>query len=232
MSSRSPVGAFFSPGTLPASSSGALNQPTTIAPFTNRPDNLFLWPTSREYNLAWEGVIYVAGRVAVSGVVNGRVTIASPNNIIIADDFRMAVDPGSAAAADCAMIAGIFSGADILVANNTLNSPQQIDNAGTWRTYDETTQEDIHATLLTLNIFGAASWNTGPNVAQVCNGTNSGRGCLNLSGGVIQNTRGAVGLTDGTGYIKRYSYNACVGSDPPPYFPHHRPVRAQPDLRA
>ena len=56
-------------------------------------------------------------------------------------------------------------------------------------------------------------------MAQVCNGTNSGRGCLNLSGGVIQNTRGAVGLVDGTGYIKRYSYNACASSEPPPYFP-------------
>ena len=196
-----------------------IGAPTAVAAFTSRPDNLYLWPTSRDYNAAWEGVIYVAGRVAVSGVVNGRVTIASPNNIIVADDFRMAVDPGSADAADCAMIAGIFSGANILVANNTLNSPQQINGAGAWRTYDETTQEDIHATLLTLDTFGAASHNTGPQVAQVCNGTNSGRGCLNLSGGVIQNTRGAVGLVDGTGYIKRYSYNACASSDPPPYFP-------------
>ncbi len=212
-------------GTWPLNSTGwiprpaAIGAPTTIAAFTDRPDNLYLWPTSREYNAAWEGVIYVDGRVAVSGVANGRVTIASPNNIIVADDFRMAVDPGSAAAADCVMIAGIFSGASILVANNTLNAPQQIAGAGSWRTYDETTQEDIHATLLTLDIFGAASYNTGPQVAQVCNGTNSGRGCLNLSGGVIQNTRGAVGLVDGTGYIKRYSYNACASSDPPPYFP-------------
>jgi len=212
-------------GTWPLNNTGwiprpaGMGAPTTIAAFTNRPDNQYLWPTSREYNAAWEGVIYVTGRVAVSGVVNGRVTIASPNNIVVADDFRMAVDPGSAAAADCTMIAGIFSGDSILVANNTLNSPQQIAGAGTWRTYDETTQEDIHATLLTLDIFGAASYNTGPNNAQSCNATSSGRGCLNLAGGVIQNTRGAVGLVDGTGYIKRYSYNACASSDPPPYFP-------------
>ena len=27
------------------------------------------------------------------------------------------------------------------------------------------------------------------------------------------------GLTDGHGYIKRYSYDACGQTDPPPYFP-------------
>ena len=60
----------------------------------------YLWPINRAYNNAWEGVIYVSGRVAISGVINGRVTIASPENIIIADDLRTAVDPGSAQAAD------------------------------------------------------------------------------------------------------------------------------------
>jgi hypothetical protein len=28
-----------------------------------------------------------------------------------------------------------------------------------------------------------------------------------------------VGLVDGHGYVKRYSYNACAATDPPPYFP-------------
>ncbi len=47
----------------------------------------------------------------------------------------------------------------------------------------------------------------------------TGRGCLNLNGGIIQKQRGAVGLTSGQGYIKRYQYNTCAVSDPPPYFP-------------
>jgi hypothetical protein len=196
-----------------------IGAPTTVAAFANRPDNGYLWPINREYNPAWQGVIYVAGKVAVSGVVNGKVTIASPNTIVIADDFRSAVDPGSAAAADCAVIAGLFAGADILVANNTLNAPQQIGGANPYRTYDETTQEDIHAVLLALNIFGAESYDTGPASGEACGAVNNGRGCLNLNGGVIQNTRGAVGLVDGHGYVKRYSYNACAATDPPPYFP-------------
>ena len=193
--------------------------PTGNALFTARPDNAYLWPINREYNPAWQGVIYVQGKVALSGVVNGRVTVASPNSIVIADDFRSAVDPGSAAAADCAIIAGLFAGGDILVANNTINAPQQIGGVNPYRTYDETTQEDIHAVLLALNIFGAESYDTGPASGEACGAVNNGRGCLNLSGGVIQNTRGAVGLVDGHGYVKRYSYNACAATDPPPYFP-------------
>jgi hypothetical protein len=196
-----------------------MGAPTTIAAFTGRPDNQYLWPINREYNPAWEGVIYVAGKVALSGVINGKVTIASPNSIIIADDLRTAVNPGSPAAADCAVIVGLFSGDSILVANNTINVPQRINNSNPYRTYDETTHEDIHAVLLALDIFGAESYNTGPTAAESCSGTNSGRGCLNVSGGIIQNTRGPVGLVDGRGYIKRYSYNSCAATDPPPYFP-------------
>jgi len=191
----------------------------TVAAFTGRPDAAYLWPINRAFNTSWEGVIYVSGRVALSGVVNGRVTIASPENIVIADDLRTAVDPGSAQAADCGNIVGVFSGDSILMANNTINAPQQIAGAGAFRTYDETSEEDIHSVLLALDIFGAESYSTGSTNAQPCNGTTAGRGCLNLTGGIIQKQRGPVGLTDGHGYIKRYAYNSCAVSDPPPYFP-------------
>ncbi len=191
----------------------------TAGPFTLRPDKDYLWPISRAYNPSWEGVIYVNGRVALSGVVNGRITVASPENIIIADDLRQAVDPGSAQAADCASIVGIFSGDSILVGDNTLNVPRQINGANPYRTYDETSEEDIHAVVLALDIFGAEHYDQGPSDAEDCNGTNNGRGCLNLNGGIIQKQRGAVGLTDGHGYTKRYQYNTCAVNDPPPYFP-------------
>lgn len=190
-----------------------------VAAFTLRPDAAYLWPISRTFNPSWEGVIYVNGRVAISGVVNGRVTIASPNNIIIADDIRTAVDPGSAQAANCGMIVGLFSGDSVLVGDNTINAPQQINGGGAYRTYDETTEEDIHAVVLALDIFGAENYAGGSSSDEPCNGNAAGRGCLNLTGGIIQKQRGAVGLTSGQGYIKRYTYNACAVSDPPPYFP-------------
>ena len=158
-------------------------------------------------------------RVALSGVVHGRVTVASPENIIIADDLRQAVDPGSALASDCTNIVGIFSGDSVVVAENILNEPQELGGALPYRTYDDTPEEDIHSVVLALDIFGAENYDQGPTDAEDRNGTNNGRGCLKLSGGLIQNTRGGVGLTDGHGYTKRYSYNACTASDPPPYFP-------------
>lgn len=204
------------PGWIPRAA--GIGVPTVNA-FTSRPDAAYLWPISREYNKLWQGVIYVSGRVAVSGVISGRVTLASPENIIVADDIRMAVDPGSAEASSCTNILGLFSGDSVLVANNTLNTPQQINSTGTYRTYDQTMEEDIHAVVLALDIFGAEQYDQGPSDAQDCGTSNSGRGCLALTGGIIQNTRGAVGLTSGQGYIKRYTYYPCAASDPPPYFP-------------
>lgn len=196
-----------------------IGAPTGNAAFAQRADNTFLWPLSRIYNPAWEGVIYVNGRVAISGVLSGRVTLASPRNIIIGDDVRMAVDPGDPLAAECGNILGLFSGDSVMVADNTINTPQRINGAGNWRTYDDTREENIHAVVLALDIFSAERYNSGPNAAQACDGINSGRGCLSLTGGIIQRSRGAVGLTSGEGYIKRYTYNACAASDPPPYFP-------------
>ncbi len=205
---------------------GWIRRPNTIgapavAAFTGRPDAPFLWPVNRTYNPSWEGVIYVNGRVAVSGVLNGRVTLASPENIIVADDIRTAMDPGSPEASDCenANILGLFAGDSIVVADNAINTPQNINGGATYRTYDATQEEDIHAVVLALDIFGAERYDTGPSDAEDCNGTDAGRGCLSLYGGIIQKTRGAVGLTSGRGYIKRYAYNSCAATYPPPYFP-------------
>ena len=46
-----------------------------------------------------------------------------------------------------------------------------------------------------------------------------GRGYLYITGGIIQNTRSAVGTGGVTGYVKRYSFDACAATEPPPYYP-------------
>ena len=79
--------------------------------------------------------------------------------------------------------------------------------------------EIVHAVVLTLNVFRVQNHNTGPTNREACSTTNWGRGCLQLTGGIIQRQRGPVGTTAGTGNLKRYDYNACAYSDPPPYFP-------------
>ena len=67
--------------------------------------------------------------------------------------------------------------------------------------------------------FAVENHNSGPNDESSCETTVNGRGCLYLTGGLIQERRGAVGTSGGTGFVKRYSYDRCAAVQPPPYFP-------------
>lgn len=176
----------------------------------------YLHPINRPMNPSFKGVIYVDGKVAISGTLRGRVTVAATDQIIIADDIVYSVDPGTGT---CQDMMGLFSGQDIIVADNTVNAPQRPSSGYSYRTYDDTKDEFIHGVVLALNIFTVENYNSGSGSAEDCESTNWGRGCLYLTGGIIQRTRGAVGTSAGTGYLKRYSYDTCGATDPPPYFP-------------
>jgi Tfp pilus assembly protein PilX len=186
----------------------------------NRPDRNFLFPLHRSLNVNFKGVIYVNGKVGVSGVVRGRVSIVSPNSIIVLDDVRQASDPGTGI---CDDILGLITTGNVVLSNDVLTAPQVKNTGGTLKTFDETGSEFIQAVILALGIFTVENYDSGPTSSTTgrenCESTNWGRGCLYLTGGVVQETRGAVGLSDGSGYKKRYSYNACAGTNPPPYFP-------------
>ncbi len=185
-----------------------------------RADADYLFPLSRRFNPNFRGVIHVAGKVAVSGELRGRVTLAATGNIAIADDVSYATDP---AAASCEDILGLFSGANIVVSDNLINAPVDVGSPGSdYRSFEASTDEVIHAVILTLGSFTVENYGSGSDRAQGCEGANTGRGCLYVTGGIIQTRRGAVGQQSGsgvTGYLKRYAYDACASSNPPPYFP-------------
>jgi hypothetical protein len=181
-----------------------------------RPDAQYLFPITRELNPNFKGVIYVQGKVVVSGVLRGRVTVAATDEIIIGDDLTYATDPG---AGTCNDIMGLFSGTDVVVADNTINAPVRATTSSTYYTFDETRDEFVQGVVLALNNFTVENYDQGATSSEPCGTTSWGRGCLFLTGGIIQSTRGAVGTTSGTGSLKRYSYDACAYSDPPPYFP-------------
>jgi type II secretory pathway pseudopilin PulG len=201
-----------------------LRWPGAVSPLVAlRPDGQYLWPITRALNPNFKGVIFVDGNVAISGRLRGRVTLAATRNIVIADNVTYATDPGLGT---CADMLGLFAGLNIVVADNTLNSPQQpqgpagpFGGNNNYKTYKPVKDEFIHAVLLTLNQFTAENYTSGPTNVEGCQNLRDGRGCLYLTGGVIQQSRGPVGLTDGHGYIKRYSYDACGMTNPPPYFP-------------
>jgi hypothetical protein len=191
--------------------------PGTVDPaLSGRPDAGHLFPINRAMNPDFKGVIYVEGKVVISGLLRGRVTIAASDDIIIGDDITYVTDPG---AGTCVDILGIFSGEQVIVADNALNSPQRPAAGYNHRTYDDTSDEFIHGTVLALDIFTVHNYGSGSTNDEWCQGSVWGRGCLFLTGGIIQNTRGAVGTSGGTGYLKRYSYDQCGATAPPPYFP-------------
>jgi hypothetical protein len=199
-----------------------LKWPGPVSPLVAfRPDGQYLWPISRALNPSFKGVIYVNGDVALSGKLRGRVTVAATGNIVIADNLTYVTDPS---VGSCVDILGMFVGNDVVMADNTLNAPQQPSGPigglnNNYNTYKATKDEFVHGFVLALNQFTAEQYTTGPTNAEGCQGQKDGRGCLYLTGGVIQQTRGPLGLSDGHGYIKRYAYDACGQTDPPPYFP-------------
>ncbi len=179
-------------------------------------DEPYLFPLSRHFNPDFKGVIYVDGRVAVSGVVRGRVTVVSSGGIVIADDITYAIDPGLGTCEDAL---GLLAPDSVVIADNTLNAPVETSIGSGYLTFDDSSDEFIHGSILALKSFGVVRFDQGSTSAELCEGDSRGRGCIYLTGGIIQNKRGAVGKSSGYGYIKRYAYDPCAKTDPPPYFP-------------
>ncbi|MGA2382208.1 MAG: hypothetical protein ABSG61_02130 [Gemmatimonadales bacterium] len=178
----------------------------------------YLWPLARVFNVNSKGVIYVNGKVVLSGVVRGKVTVAASDNVIIADDLTYAISPGAVQCLTSDML-GVTTPGYVYMSDNVLNTPQAWGSGGAYKTYANTSDEFVQGVILTLNSFTVENYDTGPTSQEPCGTTATGRGCLYLTGGIIQGTRGAVGTTGGTGYVKRYAYDKCAFQTPPPYFP-------------
>lgn len=205
-------------------------QGTVPAAVAARDDGAYLWPLSPAFNTAYRGVIYADGKVAVSGVVRGRVTVVSPEQVIVAHELRQATNPGTTTG-NCKAdddIIGLVSGNYVLYANNTLGTPQQrrTDNGTAWRTprkdFDPSTRRPdltVHASMLALKSIGVeGAWppDLNPDTWVV-------HGTLRVIGGSIENNVGQSGTFDGGvrmhGYSKDVSFNRCALPFPPPYFP-------------
>ncbi|MDB4885540.1 MAG: hypothetical protein JWN79_978 [Gemmatimonadetes bacterium] len=213
-----PVGRF---GAWQQVSITSFNTPITLL----RPwDARYLTPLGRKFNTNVKGVIYAPGNVGVSGIVNGLVTLYAKGSIVILDDIRYTNDPVKSV---CHDILGMISSADVVVADNALNSPPQTYPSGTKKYFslDDTKDLYIHSVIMALGTsFRVERYGSGPVDANDCDAQNNGRGCIYLSGGLIQKSRGAVGQgtangIGATGFAKRYTYDHCAVVKPPPYFP-------------
>lgn len=180
-------------------------------------ESQYLHPLYRGLNPGTKGVIYVRGTTGVSGTLRGRVTLYATGSVAILRDTKYVTDPSlNNCTAD---ILGIISGNDILVADNALQDPPNISGLG-YKNMDDTKDVFLQGVVMALNVaFGAENYASGATTTNGCEGTVNGRGCLYLTGGIIQQYRGPVGLSDGRGFAKRYSYDKCASYNPPPYFP-------------
>ncbi|CAN5510979.1 hypothetical protein BH09GEM1_BH09GEM1_16620 [soil metagenome] len=179
-------------------------------------ESKYLWPIDRGFNTNAKGVIHFSGNVGLSGTLNGRITLYSNGTIVLLDDLRYANDPVKGV---CRDILGMIADKDVVIADNSLNTPQLI-ASNTYSALDDTQDFTIHGVMMALgSSFRVQNYDSGPTNVNGCDLVKNGRGCIYLSGGIIQQARGPVGRSDGTGFSKRYSYDRCAIVNPPPYFP-------------
>ncbi len=181
-------------------------------------DAKYLFPLYRGYNTNVKGVVTFAGTIGVSGTLRGRETLYSKGGtIVLLDDQRDAYDPSLGT---CNDILGLLADNNIVVADNAINTPQQFTGGSSYKSFDDSQDMYIQAVVMALNTsFTVQNYNSGPTNALNCTGSSDGRGCLYVTGGLIQSNRGPVGLSSGQGYVKQYTYDRCAAVKPPPYFP-------------
>ena len=206
----------FTPTGVTGSWRVATNTPAAAIMAARPRDARYLYPIDSFYNTAAKGVIHFNGNVGVSGTVNGRITLYTNGSIVLLDDLRYSNDPVLGV---CRDILGIIADRDIVIADNSLNTPELI-AANSYKPLDDTQDFTIHAVMMALgSSFRVQNYNLGPTNVNGCGPISNARGCINLSGGIIQQARGPVGMSDGRGFAKRYSYDRCAVVNPPPYFP-------------
>ena len=182
-------------------------------------DAKYLYPIDRSFNKNAKGVIYASGNLGLSGTLNGRVTLYAHGTIVLLDDIRYANDPVKGL---CRDILGMISDKDIVIADNAMNDPPLISSSsgGIYQNLDISKDFYIHGVMMALGTsFRVENFNAGPTAVNNCGATTNGRGCIYLSGGIIQQMRGPVGRSNGNGFSKQYTYDHCAVINPPPYFP-------------
>ena len=142
------------------------------------------------------GVIYVEGMdVRLQGTVKGQYTVAGEGDIYLDNDIVYSQDPKTNP--NSGDLLGIVAQNNVIITDNNANN----------------SDININASIFcSTGGFGAENYDT-----------RSVSGNINLLGGIIQNTRAAVGTFSGnsvkSGFNKRYMYDNRLMSASPPSFP-------------
>jgi hypothetical protein len=147
-------------------------------------------------NKTSNGVIYVEGMdVRLKGTVEGQYTVASEGDVYLDDNVVYKTNPLTDP--NSTDLLGIVAENNVLITDNSANDHDI----------------NIDATIYAQDGgFGAQNYSTRPN-----------SGTINLLGGIIQNTRQAVGTFGSygitSGFAKKYRYDTRLMLSSPPSFP-------------
>jgi hypothetical protein len=198
---------------------------------TNHPDYQYLYPIDTVYNKPFTGVIAVYGTVAISGNVNGHITVYTDGSAAMIDDLRLTTSTGDTA---CTHGMGIVAGQYILPADNGINMEQHT----LTNTYVSLRQHNggpisndlyIQSTVMALqswgaeqltpdsayNVDGALYYGVGAGTSggpALCNGSYYIRGCVWVWGSIIQYGRVTInGCGGDVSALPSTSYNTNWG---------------------
>ena len=167
--------------------------------------------TNHVYTPPSEGIIYVANNGSVTGskagtvmlnggTLSGRLSVVAENDMTVLGNITYNNDPRLHPTSTDAL--ALISQSDISVATSAPNNLE------------------VDAAIMATGTSGdgsAGSWGV------INYNSGSPRGDLTVYGGIVQNTRGAVGTLSGgvvaTGFHKNYSYDSRFVTTPPPYYP-------------
>jgi hypothetical protein len=127
--------------------------------------------------------------VASPNGLQGRLTLASDNDITIIDHVRYKTNPQTDPSSTDAL--GLIAKRSVVVDTTAPNNL------------------DIYAHIICqTGGFGVANYSSG-----------SARGALNVYGGIVNSVRNPVGIVGGAGYMKNYVFDQRFSKTPPPNYP-------------
>ena len=199
----------------------AIQLPSLAAAVRQDVERTYLHPISKPYNLSSKGVVYFAsGPIFTSGSVRGYVTLYVLGSVGFIDDLTYDQNPATAI---CRNFLGIIARDDIMITDNAMNRPKAINTSG-----GAFLMGTPHFTLhgITMSLTGTVGvenyWGnlqTSPSITCGTGNTTSG-GCINQTGGVIEQTISATYSGSGTGLRENRTVDPCQKTNRrPPFFP-------------
>lgn len=198
----------------------SIQLPALNAAVRQEDERTYLHPITKPYNLNSKGVIhFTGGPIFASGTLRGYVTLYVLGDVGLIDDLTYDQDPTGAL---CRNFLGIIARDDIMISDNAMNRPKY---GNTNVAFLMGTQHyTLHGITMSLtgtvgveNYAGSAVESRG---TILCTGYTTSGGCINQTGGVIEQSISATFAGNNTGLRENRTVDPCQRTNrKPPFFP-------------